>query len=517
MAHEEQLVADLIANATPLIHNFLVLQPDERRQRLNGLQGLVDELLRLMEPALFDVLFSWLADRAEASAGTCRICGKACSRERTRVRVQTKRLPVCVEVTRYRCRKCRTSRTPMREWLGLESGMTTGGLDRALVALSTEMSFGRAAKQMEEQHGHAVDRTLVERRTYAVGKAAIEFLEERRQDCREEVMSSIGHRPGVDRVLLQVDGGAVPVGKLERPKPQDTPERTPVRDLPKGHRPKTKREVRVAMAWEDGVVEAKAVDLHIAPHNRTEVSGERLYHVALEAGAGDNTYVHCTCDMAPWHRNQFEEQFSAHPNRSLCADFYHALEYVAEAGRSVIPGSEERRQWLAIQASRLKRGNRHAILEALGTHRCADGGCVTNDRDECVVKAARRYLTKFGDYMDYPRFLEEKLPIGSGAVEGRIRHVVRRRLDVPGDWREENLHPLLALLSIRESGLWETFWEWLDRKDKARFRERLQGRGLNRFRGKLPSETPQLGDANERLDMDAPFDPHQELGLPMVH
>ena len=40
--------------------------------------------------------------------------------------------------------------------------MTTAGLDRALTALSTELSFGAAAAQMLEQHGHEVDRTLVE-------------------------------------------------------------------------------------------------------------------------------------------------------------------------------------------------------------------------------------------------------------------------------------------------------------------------------------------------------------------
>jgi hypothetical protein len=271
------------------------------------------------------------------------------------------------------------------------------------------------------------------------------------------------------------------------------------------------------MAWEDGIVEAKAVDLHIAPHNQTEVSGERLYHVALEAGMGDNTHIHCTCDMASWHRSQFEEQFSAQSSRSLCADFYHAFEYVSEAGRSPVSDSTEREQWLAIQAKRLKQGDRGAILAALDSHSCSDGGCFHNDRGECAVRAARRYLKKFGEYMDYPCFLNEGLPIGSGAVEGRIRHIVRRRLDVPGDWREENLPPLLALISIRESGLWDAFWEWKDERDKARFRQRLRGEGLNKFRGRLPAEPPQLWETTEYVDVDAPFDPHHELGLRNAH
>jgi hypothetical protein len=486
VTHEEQLVSDTISTVRPLVFDYLNLQPQHRRQRLDGLQQILDDIVPQFEAALFDVFVDWLSARAETVAGTCRICRARSRRETKPVKVKLKRFSTAVDVVRFRCRTCKTSRSPVREWLGVQSGMTTAGLDRALTALSTEMSFGRAAKQMQEQHDHPVDRTLVERRTYAVGKEAIEFLEERRQARRDEVMDAVGHRQGVDRVLLQVDGGGVPVGKLLRPKPEDTTERTPVRNLPKGHRPKSTREVRVCMAWEDGLGEAKAVDLHIAPHNHTEVSGARLYHVALEAGAGDNTHIHCTCDMASWHRNQFDEQFSAQAARSLCADFFHAFEYVSDAGRCLQLDSEQRKQWLAIQATRLIQGERSAILEALSSHTCTDDLCTHNDRGECAVRAARRYLKKFGEHMDYPRFREEGLPIGSGAVEGRIRHIVRRRLDVPGDWREENLHPLLALISIRESGLWDTFWQWHDKRDIVRFRERLQGQGLNKFRGKLP-------------------------------
>jgi hypothetical protein len=502
VAHENQLVSDLLANARPLIRRFLSLQPEDARQRLDGIEAMVDGLLAELEPALFDEVFSWLESRAEAAAGTCRLCSRRCTRERKTVRVRTKRVQLRVPVTRYRCRSCGTNRAPMREWLGVTSGMTTGGLDRAVTALATEMSFGRAARQLEEQRGHAVDRTLVERRTYAVGKDAEEYLAERRQRRRDEVMDAVGPRAGVDRVQLQVDGGGVPVGKLTRPSPSEATERTPVRGLPKGKRPKTKREVRVCMAWQDGVVEARAVDLHIAPHNQTEVSGARLYHVALEAGAGDDTHVHCTCDMAPWHRAQFEEQFSAHPNRSMCADFYHTLEYIAAAGRSVEHADRsDPRRWLAVQARRLKQGERDAIIDECKGHSCADGRCPLNDHGECAVRAARRYLRRFGEYMDYPRFIEEGLTIGSGAVEGRIRHLVRRRLDVPGDWREENLHPMLALISLRESGLWEEFWHWRDQRDRRRFGDRLRGVGLNRFRGKLPQQQA-TGTANERIDFD---------------
>jgi len=185
-----QLVSDIIAVASPLIRDFLNLQPEERRQRIDGLQQILDALVPQLEVAVFEVLVGWLADRAKHVAGNCRICSARTRRAARQVKVKLKRFSTTVDVVRFRCRSCKTSRSPVREWLGLQSGMTSAGLDRAVTALSTEMSFGRAAKQMEEQHGHVVDRTLIERRTYAVGKEAMEFLKERRQARRDEVMDA---------------------------------------------------------------------------------------------------------------------------------------------------------------------------------------------------------------------------------------------------------------------------------------------------------------------------------------
>lgn len=510
MTPEDHLVSDIMSVATPIVHQYLDRQPEERRQRLDGIDEMWTELVRLLQIEILSEMFRWLSQRAEEVAGTCRICRKRCQREVSSARVHVKSHVLSVEAVRFRCRQCKTSRNPVREWLGLQSGMTSAGFDRSVTALSTEMSFGRAAKQLKEQHGHDVDRTLIERRTYQVGQDAITYLAERRATRIEEVLDSVGMREGADRVFVQTDGGSVPVGKLDRPEHSDDTELTPVRRLPKGKRNKTKREVRVGVAWPDGIVENKVTDLHIAPHGHPEFSGERLYWAALEAGLGDNTHVHCTCDMGNWHVNQFEEQFSAQKKRSLCADFYHALEYISEAGRVFHQDLEAKKQWTAIQASRLKAGNRQAIVADLQSHRCCDGGCVKTDRGECAVVAARRYLKNHGQHMDYPRFIEEDLLIGSGEVEGRIRHLVRRRLDVPGDWREENLPMMLALITIRESGWWDEFWKWRDERDKAAFRRRLQGEGLNRFRGKARQRSPEYGTASERAELDdfcAEFDP----------
>lgn len=159
----------------------------------------------------------------------------------------------------------------------------------------------RRHSQTVKQHGHEVERTLVERRTYAAGRDAVTYLEERRCARKTEAMDAVGVREGTEQVLVQVDGGAVQVGQLERPArdaTDPTQELTPVRKLPKGRRPTAKREVRVALAWQPGTVDDKVVDVHIAPHKHPEFTGDRMYCAALEAGMGDNTHVHATFDMA---------------------------------------------------------------------------------------------------------------------------------------------------------------------------------------------------------------------------
>lgn len=503
MAHKQDVVAEWMKTASLLVKQWLAGEPPESIQRLDGIQSLVDEVLGAVEEAAFKAVFETLRERAEQVAGKCRVCGLACEREKKAVRVRTTRRTLSVDVWRYRCRACRTNRSPVREWLGLESGMTSAGLDRALTSLSTELSFGAAADQMQEQHGHEVDRTLVERRTYAVARDAVTYLEERRTARKNEVTDAVGVRAGAERVLAQVDSGAVPVGRLVRPErdaADPKQELTPARRLPKGRRPKTNREVRVALAWRPGTVDDKVVDVHIAPHNHPEFTGERMYCAALEAGMGDDTHVHGTFDMAPWQALQFEEQFGAQPKHSVCADFFHTVEYIAGAAKACEPNPEQVSPWIAMQARRLKEGQRPSILADLRKHACEGGNCPKTDQDECAVVAAIRYLTRNGKHMDYPRFIAEGLPIGSGEVEGRIRHIVRRRLDIPGDWREDNLALLTALITIRQSGWWDEFWEWQDERDKKRFRLRLLGEGLNRFRG--PRKPRLVTGGSESLDLD---------------
>lgn len=500
MAHPEDVVAESVNEAKGLLRGWLRTIPPEELLRVDAIQTQVDTWLGWIERAAFDAIFETLTELGERRARSCPRCGRNRERDGRTVRVRTKRLVVETPMHRYRCRACGTSSLPVRDWLGVESGQTTAGFDRAVVTLASELSFGATATQMMEQHGHVVNRTLIERRTYAIGKDAAVFLKERGQKLLSDYMERRPGTEGAERVELQVDSGGVRVGVLTRPPLEEAKERTPERGLAKGQRTSSRREVRAIMAKCPGDVDGKVVNLHIAPRNDTDHTGEKMFLAALEAGLGDNTHVHGTFDMAPWQAEQFKTQFEMQEKWTICADYFHTMEYVAAAAPAFVEGDDRLLEWRRTMARELMAGERPTILEALRKHRCSGARCPSTDKGECAVKAAMRYLTNNGKYMDYPTFVVEGLPIGSGEIEGLIRHAVRRRLDIPGDWREDNLKLMTAILTIRHSGWWDEFWRWRDNRDRMRMRQRIKGNVPNRFRG--PARPRPLTAGHETLDLD---------------
>lgn len=500
MAQQVETVTEWTARAKTFSKAWAATVPREELFRLSGIQKVVDQLLRVVEREAFLAVFDLLTELGTAQARACPRCGLRTDRERKSCRLNTKRLELRVDVWRYRCRACNTARSPVRDWLGLESGQTTIGLDRALAALAIRMSFEDAAKQMKEQHGHEVDRTLVQRRTYAAARLAEGYLAARRKACVDAYQDRPGKVPGASRVEVQVDSGGVRTGALQRPSAAEATEFSPVRKLPKGRRPSARREVRAVIAHKPGEVTNKIIDLHVAPLGKPEFTGHRMHCAALEAGLGDGTHVHMTSDMALWQTQQFEEQFSAQPRHTHCADFYHTQEYVSAAGPGLKIKPSDLPAWRAKQAERLLNSDLKAVLKELRAHSC-DGqrACPQTDNGECAVRAAERYLVRNGKHMDYKAFTDEGLPIGSGEVEGLIRHAVRRRLDIPGDWTEPKLAIFAGLLSVYSSGWWEDFWNWVDRLDRERLRQRLRGNVPSRFRGR-PRPRPD-SNGTERLDL----------------
>jgi len=345
------------------------------------------------------------------------------------------------------------------------------------------MTFGASVKAMQEHHGQAVERTKAERVTYHVGSEAILYLTERRASAREKLRA--GEHDAVEQLLFTADGGAVPVGKLERPKTAKArakAKKTEVRKHPKGKRTIIGREARFICAHGAEPDAPRVVDCHIAPYEQTSFTGERMLTVAAEAGLGDNTAVHGVFDMGKWIHTQFEEQFDAY-ERTACADIMHVAEYLCDACR-VLVGPDKAFPSAMGHKHEMLHGNFDDVLDELRRHEC-DEHCEKTPGGKCLVRVAETCLDNNQHYMrDYEQLVARGLPIGSGEAESGIRHVIKKRMSVAGAWEENNAPLMLGLITIQASGWWDDFWRWRDRRDLLAWQDRRDGKTKVVFRGK---------------------------------
>jgi len=69
------------------------------------------------------------------------------------------------------------------------------------------------------------------------------------------------------------------------------------------------------------------------------------------------------------------------------------------------------------------------------------------------------YIGQRLDMLDYPRFRQANYEIGSGPTEAFCK-TLTSRLKGPGmRWDKVHAEALMALASVRSSGLWQSYWD----------------------------------------------------------
>jgi hypothetical protein len=474
----DEFVGELIGQAKKNWTQYWASLPDEQRLRLSGMEEELGAISRQVLVGLWQLLGESLDALAIEVAGHC---AAGCRRERRKDSISMDVLGHRVELpcTYFYCRRCHHGESPVRKWLGVESGGVTLGFERALTDLTTRMTFGDAVTSMQEHHEQEVDRTKAERVTYAVACDAETYLAERRQQAKERLHAC--EHEGVEQLVFTADGGAVPVGALQRPKGAKGP-RTQVRKLAKGTRVIAGREARFISVHAADSKANRVVDCHIAPYDTPAFTGARMFAAAVEAGLTEESRIHGVFDMGKWIHTQFEEQFFAYEH-SACADIMHVAEYLTDAGR-VLVGEEKALPWGMEHKRRMLAGEFEKVLAKLTGHQCGPD-CTKSESGKCLVRVAQTYLTNNRPFMtEYVEFMIRNLPVGSGEAESGIRHIIKRRMAIAGAWDEKNASLLLSLLTIRASGWWDGFWKWRSERDKKAWRARQASSEKVVFRNK---------------------------------
>jgi hypothetical protein len=171
-------------------------------------------------------------------------------------------------------------------------------------------------------------------------------------------------------------------------------------------------------------------------------------------------------DGAEWIQSLIDAQ-RADAVRIL--DFYHAASYISDIATLVrTAGTPLAENWLDEQLHELKHHGPANVLEEVGR-------LLKDHPDVEDLETKVNYLQKREHLMHYPRFQQQRWPIGSGSVESANTCVVQQRLKGPGmHWERTNVNPMLAL----RTGVCNDRW---DETMHQASRHRLLTRRSSRF------------------------------------
>lgn len=302
-------------------------------------------------------------------------------------------------------------------------------LQRAMVAFGLEFPYEQCVDQLEFHYGLSVSksavRSVVNRHCSAIsGKA----------DLLVRTLPGKGEA----EVTVEADGSMLPIAVFE-----EGPDRRKTKKV-------QWREFKLCAARAQGSLSTR----YGGDFCQSEAFAPIWERCALAAGWGSDTAVHGVGDGAEWIEKTFAGSFGA--QGSYLLDFFHLCEYLAEAGKSA--GADD--GWLGRQQALLKQSRCEEVLAELELLRLAV------EQDEGPICDAIRYMGNRGEQLDYRKAIEAELPIGSGMIESGHRHVLQRRLKIPGAWTMENAGNLArARIVMKNVGL-NQYWEDL-RAQKA--------------------------------------------------
>ena len=189
-----------------------------------------------------------------------------------------------------------------------------------------------------------------------------------------------------------------------------------------------------------------------------------LHHEAVKRGYGTKR----TLFLSDGAEAIWDQQAIWFPKAEPCIDWVHIVEKVWAAGRCLHrEGSDRLAAWVADRVRELRRpsgADKVITTLAAAYASIAKTGPGNKAKREKLLEVLTHF-TKHQHRMRYHAFLRDDLDIGTGAVEGAVRNLVRMRLDGPGmRWSRGRSEWVLHLRCILLNGQWDDFAAHLGRR-----------------------------------------------------
>jgi hypothetical protein len=168
----------------------------------------------------------------------------------------------------------------------------------------------------------------------------------------------------------------------------------------------------------------------------------RLWLEAVRQGVLSSQRVVWLSDGGRGFWRLFEARFANYATGIL--DFYHAAQNLWKGGKAWLDGRTQRaRDWFRTTRRLLRRGQANEVLADIEAALTLEG---LPDSAYQTLTNLYNYLDKHRDHIDYAKFKELGLPIGSGIVESACKWLIQQRFKGVGmRWSEDGFNHLLHL------------------------------------------------------------------------
>jgi Uncharacterised protein family (UPF0236) len=159
-------------------------------------------------------------------------------------------------------------------------------------------------------------------------------------------------------------------------------------------------------------------------------------------------------DGAAWLWKLQEAYFGS---ATAILDWYHLAEHVHKAANAVYgQGRPEAQQWAKRIKDQLWEGRVGMALTLV----CQVHGPIRSPAKREALQELMTYLENNQQHMDYPRYRQLGLPIGSGQVEAQCKTLVGARCKQAGmrNWTYQGAEAILRLRAARQDGSFHQLW-----------------------------------------------------------
>jgi hypothetical protein len=323
---------------------------------------------------------------------------------------------------------------PLDEELGLLPGSYTPSLQEAMTRLGAKLPYAQAQVEIKNFCHTVVSEPTLRRQTTENGRAGEEIVKvETRQIEQGEI--SAGAPPS--KLLISADGAYIALtgGEWREVKTVSMGEFETVTQADGSEKVKTG-----SLSYFSRSYRARDFEYYALP----EVYRRGVTNAALVVTVNDG---------AEWIQN-FVDYHCANAVRIL--DFSHAQGYLAAAGKAVYGEETDTFQsWFRENSHTLKHTGPQPVL--LSLEQLRPQAAQLPDRE--VIDDSLAYLRKREPLLNYPLFVKQGYPIGSGCVESAHKIVVQSRMKQAGmRWAEANVDPMLALRNLICNDRWSQGW-----------------------------------------------------------